>query len=159
MNWTALKEITSEIIQECADSFVNLHKEHGSAIKGTFVILSDMALQKGGIIPPDATAFNRVPWQNCQILSDWSSDRVDLDGFMESWADGLGNRISKLELLNPNIPEEEKRAGRYAYWNASNGKAHASVVFGGNYERLRELKKKYDPQNVFNKWHPIEPAE
>jgi FAD/FMN-containing dehydrogenase len=159
MNWTAFKELTPAIVQECADSFIDLNKKHGSVTKGTLIILSDMALQKGGIIPSDATAFNRVPWLNCQILGDWAPDRVDLDGFMENWVDGLGDRIAKIELNNPDIPAEEKRAGKYAYWNASNGKTPASVVFGGNYERLRKLKKKYDPHSVFNKWYPIEPAE
>ncbi|KAG9011723.1 hypothetical protein FRB90_007123 [Tulasnella sp. 427] len=34
----------------------------------------------------------------------------------------------------------------------------ASTVFGPNYKRLREVKRKYDPDNIFNKWHPIQPA-
>lgn len=28
-------------------------------------------------------------------------------------------------------------------------------VFGNNLARLRELKDKYDPDNMFNKWHNI----
>lgn len=35
----------------------------------------------------------------------------------------------------------------------------AARVFGPNYKRLREVKKMYDPENVWNKWYPIEPAE
>lgn len=28
-----------------------------------------------------------------------------------------------------------------------------SVIFGSNYERVQELKRKYDPENLFNKSH------
>jgi FAD/FMN-containing dehydrogenase len=37
-------------------------------------------------------------------------------------------------------------------------KDKAEALFGPNYPKLRELKKKYDPQNVFNKWFAITPA-
>ena len=31
-------------------------------------------------------------------------------------------------------------------------------AFGPNYPRLQGIKKKYDPENIFNKWFPIVPA-
>ncbi|KAF8974279.1 hypothetical protein BDZ97DRAFT_1935235 [Flammula alnicola] len=34
----------------------------------------------------------------------------------------------------------------------------AKLVFGENYPRLQAIKKRYDPDNVFNKWFPIMPA-
>ena len=34
----------------------------------------------------------------------------------------------------------------------------AAVNFGSNYKRLQEIKKKYDPDLVFNKWFVITPA-
>jgi FAD/FMN-containing dehydrogenase len=34
----------------------------------------------------------------------------------------------------------------------------AQLVFGTNYPRLQQIKKRYDPDNVFNKWFPITPA-
>ena len=30
--------------------------------------------------------------------------------------------------------------------------------FGSNYKRLQEVKRKYDPELVFNKWFAITPA-
>ena len=34
----------------------------------------------------------------------------------------------------------------------------AEALFGKNYPRLQELKKKYDPENIFNKWFAITPC-
>ena len=32
------------------------------------------------------------------------------------------------------------------------------VLFGDNYAKLQEIKKRYDPDNVFSKWFAITPA-
>jgi hypothetical protein len=37
-------------------------------------------------------------------------------------------------------------------------KNNAEVLFGDNYPRLQEIKKRYDPDNVFSKWFSIAPA-
>ena len=37
-------------------------------------------------------------------------------------------------------------------------KDKAEALFGKNYPRLQELKKKYDPENIFNKWFAITPC-
>lgn len=34
----------------------------------------------------------------------------------------------------------------------------AQVYFKKAYPRLQAIKKKYDPEVVFNKWYPIQPA-
>jgi Berberine and berberine like len=157
MNWTALANITLPILQSAVKALVTLHKKNGSSTNRTMIVMNDFALQKGGYVAPDATAFYRKPWFNFQIVADWA-DRVDLDGEMEIWADGLIQEIVNLEENDATIAPEDKRAGKMAYWNASNGKASSERVFGSNYSKLRIIKKKFDPENIFNKWYPIQPS-
>ena len=35
---------------------------------------------------------------------------------------------------------------------------YARKIFGGNYDRLRKVKKVYDPDMVFNQWFCVRPA-
>ena len=37
-------------------------------------------------------------------------------------------------------------------------KNKAKALFRENYPRLQELKKKYDPERIFNRWFPITPS-
>ena len=42
--------------------------------------------------------------------------------------------------------------------DAANRADKAVMAFGENYQRLSEIKRVYDPEEVFNKWFPISPA-
>lgn len=42
--------------------------------------------------------------------------------------------------------------------DASTNSDRSATLFGANYPKLQALKKKYDPDVVFNKWFPIIPA-
>lgn len=43
------------------------------------------------------------------------------------------------------------------YSNYATGDERSKDVFGENYDRLAELKVKFDPDNLFKKWFPITP--
>src|SRR5947207_6199378 len=157
MNVTGTKSITVPMVQATLDAVKRLLNEVCPTATKTMIIMNDFPQQKGGYIASDATAFYREPWFNYQVVADWG-DKVESDLQCEQWTDSLRAEIAKLEENNPNISPQERLVGRVGYWNASNGKSPSSIVFAKNYPRLREIKKKYDPENIFNKWYPIQPA-
>jgi Berberine and berberine like len=158
MNMLGVRKLTLPILKKSMDAIIKLHKEHGPATNRTMILMTDYPLQKAGVVASDATALYRKTWFNFQVMADWST-RSDLDSYVEEWADSLCREIVKVEESDENIHPNEKIAGKYGYWNGSNGKAPAELTFGQNYPRLRAIKRKYDPKNIFNKWYPIEPAE
>jgi FAD/FMN-containing dehydrogenase len=85
----------------------------------------------------DATSFpHRPQGAGVGIIPSWRDPAAD-----KSWA-----------KLHPYIP--------HAYVNMleDEGVARVRESYGGNYERLRRLKTKYDPQNIFRSNQNILPA-
>jgi hypothetical protein len=136
-------------------SLLSLKKEFCPKTNGTIILLTDFPMQKSGPQNADFCAFNRVPWYNYQIIADWG-ENPSLDSDLETWADTLLEKVIEIEVAGKS---EDTLAGKWGYYNGGSGKTDASVVFEGKYEWLMELKRKFDPENVFNKWYPIEPAE
>jgi len=155
MTTTALKQITTPIVQSSMSSLLSLKKEFCPKTNGTIILLTDFPMQKSGPQNADFCAFNRVPWYNYQIIADWG-ENPSLDSDLETWADTLLEKVIEIEVAGKS---EDTLAGKWGYYNGGSGKTDASVVFEGKYEWLMELKRKFDPENVFNKWYPIEPAE
>ncbi|KAL6234556.1 hypothetical protein BDW75DRAFT_160953 [Aspergillus navahoensis] len=101
-------------------------------------------------VPVTATAHgHRGHVQNVMIGLYWSDEQDDVR--MEKWS----RQIASL------VAEERSSHGRPAegpvteYGNYDHLAAHARDVFGVNYARLVQLKKRYDPGNVFNKWYSL----
>ena len=155
MTTTALKQITTPIVQSSMSSLLSLKKEFCPKTNGTIILLTDFPMQKSGPQNADFCAFNRVPWYNYQIIADWG-ENPSLDSDLETWADTLLEKVIEIEVAGKS---GDTLAGKWGYYNGGSGKTDASVVFEGKYEWLMELKRKFDPENVFNKWYPIEPAE
>ncbi|KZF25911.1 FAD binding domain protein [Xylona heveae TC161] len=100
-----------------------------------------------------ATSFaGRDKHNNAMILGKWS--QPENDKTCRDWVRKMARKITdettKLNRGQNEIPKE--------YVNYDSLGAKAEDVYGANYDRLRQLKSAYDPQNVFNKSHPIVPA-
>ncbi|KAF7885164.1 hypothetical protein EAF00_010982 [Botryotinia globosa] len=54
---------------------------------------------------------------------------------------------------------KKQGSGKFTNPNLGSGTEKTQDMFGQNYARLREIKRKYDLDFIFNKWYPIPPAE
>ncbi|RDW90748.1 FAD-binding oxidoreductase [Aspergillus mulundensis] len=118
-------------------------------LRRTYIDIEFWDLRKVARVPTDATAFpNRVNVQKGSISLDYEDASKD-EEYLE-WA----------TMLQSKFQEEFRRAGFEPNRLVSNfiyylKPADAADMFGGNGERLAQLKRKYDPQGIFNKLNPI----
>lgn len=135
-------------------------------------------------VPNDATAFaSRGPYYNVSSLFSWRD--ANLDVRMHSLQRDLMNQIGTCAGIAGQHDYNTSRQGTGIYANYAGMLIGAgyivihsrfelkrtekkamtnkiaghdlpiAAIFGDNLPRLRELKKKYDPHNIFRKWHDI----
>ena len=90
------------------------------------------------------------------------------DGQVHQWASARAREIRTTEsaragtdtrgvsICLPTSLTSADALVQYPNISAGNESAHVDV-FAQNYDRLSEVKAKYDPQLVFRKWFPIVP--
>jgi FAD/FMN-containing dehydrogenase len=97
-------------------------------------------------VDPTATAYpHRQPGHNLLLISQWT-DPADSDA-------GIAWARTTFEALTPHMAER-------AYTNYLPADDHGRVreAYGVNYERLVELKRRYDPYNLFHLNQNIDPS-
>ncbi|TDL18747.1 FAD-binding domain-containing protein [Rickenella mellea] len=127
---------------------------------GTYdvVVLMDFSsLGKVLSVPSDATAFrSRGPQHNVVISVAWKD--------MSEEKAVLGRKIThELAEIFTSVEEVPPEHENHGYgnlecddtWPADKTKR----LFGANLPRLQQIKSKYDPDMVFHKWFPIQPAK
>ncbi|KAH8689151.1 putative FAD binding oxidoreductase [Talaromyces proteolyticus] len=98
-------------------------------------------------VPNDATAYaNRGRYYNVASIFCWEGEQ--LDGRMKTLQHFMMNKIRQ-----HSFHYNDDGVGVYA--NYAGYETNAKELFGDNLPRLQELKKKYDPNNVFRKWHDL----
>jgi hypothetical protein len=66
------------------------------------------------------------------------------------------NRFVELFKSLDHSPDQIQDAPRYAGYDSN---LTGRQALGQMYERVRKVKGRYDPENVFNKWIKIEPTQ
>jgi hypothetical protein len=98
-------------------------------------------------VPKDATAFahrERKVFVNVAAMYADPAEKDTHDGWVGGLADSLGDRA----------------AGGYVGFMGEEPEETIRAAYpGGNWDRLRELKRRYDPENVFRLNHNIPPAD
>ncbi|KAL4788396.1 hypothetical protein BJX76DRAFT_316411 [Aspergillus varians] len=116
-----------------------------------FEILPNIQITK---VPNNATAFaSRGPYYNVTTLFKWNETGLDsrMSSLQRNLMDNIGTHAGIIRMPGYNISKH----GTGLYANYAGHDVPVKAIFGDNLPRLQELKKKYDPDNVFRKWHNI----
>ncbi|KAG6918724.1 hypothetical protein DXG01_012209 [Tephrocybe rancida] len=112
--------------------------------------------------PKDRTPFRRDGTPGVCVAAAWKGD-LDAPGMTEH-ARGIVHELAGIIMDgDPGLTESQSLGYCNYDPDAVAGEKNtvpnkAKLVFGKNYPRLQAIKKKYDPDNVFNKWFSISPA-
>ena len=137
----------STFVKQLSDDVIDILVEHANGVPSplTAVVIE---LYGGAMarVGPDETAFaHRSSDYDVGILSQWT-DPADTENNV-AWARGLYDALqphaSGAFLLNFLYQEDD---------------SISRASFGPNYDRLAELKRKYDPENFFRQNHNVTPA-
>jgi FAD/FMN-containing dehydrogenase len=97
-------------------------------------------------VAPSAMAYaHREPGFNLLLLSQWT-DPADTEPNI-AWT------RETFEALQPHMADR-----RYVNYLAADDGGHTRDAYGANYDRLVELKRQYDPDNVFRLNQNIDPS-
>ena len=98
-----------------------------------------------GRVANDATAWNWRDAKWCQVIVGVSQDPADKDR-ITSWARDYW------EAMHPH-----SAGGAYVNMMMEEGQERVQASYGDNYDRLAEIKAKYDPGNLFRMNQNIKP--
>lgn len=99
----------------------------------------------GTRIAPDATAFGmREEHFTVLIYEGWERSADDSAAAPRTWASGLNSQLAPLAL-----------PGGYANLLGPDAHDQIQAAYGGNARRLIELKRRFDPKNVFSSAIPL----
>lgn len=135
-------------LSEVTDEFIDTLLSNLDPFPGPFTAVY-LGAQGGkpGRVPKDATAF---PQRNLadalHIFPGWPDAASD-DQIM-AWAQGLYEKLAPFA-----------EGGVYVNMLAEDEEDRIRAAYGDNYPRLRQIKKKWDPDNVFRMNHNIRPAD
>ncbi|KIO20307.1 hypothetical protein M407DRAFT_220810 [Tulasnella calospora MUT 4182] len=150
-----LERLDLKPFKKALEAFTNLLAEHPEAAS-SFVSFEFHHTDKIGSVPTEATAFaHRAPVYNALVTTQW--EKAAFTAVAQAATRELADTIAKAASTD--------LATNIGYPNYADGVAgknktdtYSKLAFGANYERLQEVKKMYDPESVFSKWFPIQPA-
>ncbi|KAJ3166203.1 hypothetical protein HDU88_003426 [Geranomyces variabilis] len=141
-------------VQRLATDLADFITQHPKAADAV-VMFELLYTNKIAEVPTTATAFpHRALAYNACLACGWEDHT--LDEVITSFADGVAETISAGEAR-----AGDKEVAKWKYLNYANARQVTDVAaaFGENYPRLREVKTRYDPHNMFGKWFAIEPLK
>ncbi|GJE88819.1 FAD-dependent oxidoreductase [Phanerochaete sordida] len=146
-----LGSVDGEVMTRLFGEYVELVEAYPDA-KESALIVELHEWKKFMEVPFDATSFaNRGPYYNVTFVMRWTDPA--LDATMRQWTATHAKPLVDAAGARPGAGAQVARG----YANFGLGDERVRDVFGAHYDRLSELKARYDPDMVFRKWFPITP--
>ncbi|KAK6823210.1 hypothetical protein RU639_005855 [Aspergillus parasiticus] len=143
----------AQFLRSMLDELNAKAQEHPDMIPAMLLECYDM--RKTCSVPLDATAFaNRSLTQNGLLNLRWTDQSKDAE--YRAWAREIQAKF-KAHFESQLNGEETADVPQYINY-AEPGDAVVNNIYGSNLERLKDVKAKYDPKNVFHKMHPVSRA-
>ena len=142
-----------DVIEECIADLGTLLEKYTSA-SSSKIVIEILSFIKSGSLDPSAMAFR------AHISALMMTMNSQHDGSVPN-----SNVVMRAELkrimdkVRNSTVAKHPEIGNFFNANISSGMEKSAALFEENYGRLRELKRKFDPGFVFEKWFPIPPAE
>ncbi|KAH8645912.1 hypothetical protein BGZ60DRAFT_424785 [Tricladium varicosporioides] len=143
----------TEVIQTLINDFDAFMTKYGAAVAPSKIAMELRSYKKSSSVSPTATALAARRPAVMTVVEAQFDNSVDAE-LMRQEVSAMISKVREAtrkegltkggaEFLNANIAEKNEKVQN---------------MFGENLPRLREVKRKYDPDFIFDKWYPIPPA-
>lgn len=149
--YSPLNVDTMEALVKDFDAFF---KKYGSAVAPSKFLIEFRSHAKTLSVPPSATAI-RARRKAFTLAMEVQYDKTISDLMMREEVKAMIGKV-KVAMKREGLT---RGGDNFTLANIADGNEKVADMFGENLSRLRELKRKFDPNFIFNKWFPIPPSE
>lgn len=155
-----------QLMQDVHEDFEKIIRSY-PRVEGSAVVFELIPYTQVTKVPLDATAYaNRGPYHDVLTIFRWYDQELDakMANLERALLRKIRNRAGVASIAGHGVGLYANYAGmtrsldllgRIPTHTILGHKANADELFGDNLPRLRELKKLYDPKNMFQKWHNL----
>ncbi|WP_030171324.1 FAD-binding oxidoreductase [Spirillospora albida] len=137
----------ADVFHEISDAAIDVHREHGERLPTGHSTMHLYPIDGAAArVPSDATAFAYRDGGWAGVIVGVDPDPANA-GLISQWAKDYW------EALHP-----MSAGGAYVNFLMDEGQDRVKAAYRGNYDRLAQIKRRYDPENVFHVNQNIAPA-